>query len=320
MTLQFEDGNQRAVCFNHSNQPRNQLEEFAVTKSPVKIRNMKRTYNKRSNTTEYHLTKQTKLESADGDTFHYQEHVETPDSPVMKISDILKLGKSETVSIVAFVELQGRPVVTTSSKYNSNPVLKREIKVNDDSGAMKLNVWDQLAVSIGSSNRVLKLTNLAVSCPVPNVVALNTTKRTKVTADDTIIESSEVKLPGLVINEYKMPASNLSINKFFECGNCDKDFLNPSTHPDIIECIHCHNRMLLKLAKFYYQATMSVCNEEGVSTKISMYRHQFLTYFKLHGKRNVPTNIEEVVLDLLQDETSVILCNSRNTCIGFKHI
>ena len=84
-----------------------------------------------------------------------------------------------------------------------------------------MSVWDELAVEIGNSNRVLKLTNLAVSCPVPNVVALKTTKRTKIVSDDTIIIPSDVKLPDLVINEYEMPATNLSINKFFECGNCD---------------------------------------------------------------------------------------------------
>lgn len=320
MTLQLTDGNRRAVCFNHSEEPRHQLEEYALKKSPVKINNLKRTLNKRFNTTEYHVTKYTKFEPTDIDSFGYIEQVGTPDSPVVKISDILNLDKRETVSIIVFCELQGRPIVTTSSKYNSDPVHKREVKVNDDSGTIKLSIWDELAVTIGNSNRVFKFTNLSATCPARNVVVLNTTKRSKAVPDDTVIRASEVNLPDLVVNEYKLPATNLNINKFFECGNCNKDFINTNSNPNLVECNHCHNRTLERFAKFYYQAVINVCNQHGVSTKINMYRHQFVTYFKLKGKKSIPSNEEEVVLTLLSDESSTVLCNSRNTCIGFKHL
>ena len=50
---------------------------------------------------------------------------------------------------------------------------------------------------------------------------------------------------------------------------------------------------------------------------VSMYQHQVEAYFQAK-KMSVPTDEDELVVTMLCDDITTLLCNSHNTCFGVK--
>ena len=180
---------------------------------------------------------------------------------------------------------------------------------------MKLVLWEDIITKIGDVNRTTKLTNLKINEPHTDLIVLNTTIHTAVEEATDKIPPNNEKLPELVIKEYFLPAKSVNLERYFECEKCSNGFTFTG-EGKLLECPRCHNKTLLKFATYYFQAELVIPSDDRMEN-IRIFRHQFHTYFNMHG-RSLPSNEDGVVVSLLSDEMSVILCNSQNTCIGFK--
>lgn len=110
MTLQLKNETRRAICFGNKH-PHDKLQKYVLDKSPVKLKNLKRTLNKQFNVPEYHLTKQT----------------EEPDAPVLQISAVYH-GRHRNISIIAFLELSDCPMITNHQSSTASLLIKKRLK------------------------------------------------------------------------------------------------------------------------------------------------------------------------------------------------
>ena len=81
---------------------------------------------------------------------------------------------------------EGRPATVTTSKFNANAISKKELSANDDTGAMKITLWEDNIKQV-PVNGTYQITNVTVREYPKGVLSLSAgTRANIIEIDDTI--------------------------------------------------------------------------------------------------------------------------------------
>ena len=104
----------------------------------------------------------------------------------------------------------------------------------------------------------------------------------------------------------------------YNCPICDQSFPVKKENEGMptIECQSCKKEIKSGKFQILYNIELTFINEGGMSD-VKLYRFDVESYFS-NRKMSVPRIASEVVITMLDDESSSILCNERNRCIGIQ--
>ena len=75
----------------------------------------------------------------------------TPPATTASINEIMQMEDPQSVSCLVYINMGNRPVVPVQLPYRVEPINKKEVAVNDDSGSLKLTLWDTKFLDVPSS-------------------------------------------------------------------------------------------------------------------------------------------------------------------------
>ena len=317
MNLQTEANNFRSV--SHRIDLHKRFSDAAQSKSPVKITKFKHVanfFNKELKDVE--INRLTKLDAPTSVNFEHQLPTVKP-PPLSTIAEILELKQNkDVVTIRVYLDVDSHPSLTTSSQFHSKPVLKKEVSANDDTGTIKLTLWEDKVIDAYASG-VYELSFVNIKEFPNGGRCLNTSSKSIIKKlNDVEITPSTVNLPDLNIIEIKFPPDSIHVTKFFVCGNCEDAFSSKDANviSSIIKCPKCSMLSRKEKFTFYYQLKLVFRMETGEQC-VNMYKHQVESYYR-NKKAKVTDDEDELVTSFLSDDITTIICNARYTCIGIK--
>ena len=201
-------------------------------------------------------------------------------------------------------------------KFNQASVVKREISANDQSATVRTTLWES-KVSEVIKDGVYEVINAQFRVFANGGKCINVNNHSEIKEIVENIEPSQDMLPDLLVHEIKFPPVSITATKYFVCPGCDKSFsAKDVTSGLIVKCPHC-NQMAKNDKFLFYYALRLFFDAQVCTNEVRMYRNQVEAYFQ-NKKTTVPSDENELVIAILSDEITVIVCNSRYTCIGIK--
>ena len=190
MVLQVSEQTYRGMSYNED--LRETLIKAEQDKSPMKLKNIKRKMNFFDNTKQdIELNNRTEICKADHVNFKYRKTMEDL-CPQLSIATILQEKKDKDfISLVAFVSIDNRPVISTTLKYSLENINKKEVAFNDNTGVIKLTLWGTL---IG----VYEIINVKIREWPAGVLTITTTSSTTITPSSQKILPSKSSLKELM--------------------------------------------------------------------------------------------------------------------------
>ena len=318
MLLQTNDKTYRGVSFDPNTYE--QINEAFTAKSPVKITKFRTAPNKFDTTKEDIVLNNRCLISPTKVQFKCCLPSTHPNSPTLKSLDEIKALEDKThVSCVLYLTVKDLPVVTTNSLYNDGVVYKKEVLGNDEhKSSITVTVYDD-NIQILKEDGVYQLNNIVFRKYNNGGQALHVGKDSQIIRDaekDQLFHCQSITNPDFMQKSFAFPIRSVSVKKYFVCCACKKDV--PSN--DIVEsgglssslmCPECKMRSRKADFKVYYILKLIFDNAE-----VNVYRQQVKLYYQ-RKQQEVPTDEDRVTDDFLQDESTILLTNARNTCIGF---
>ena len=145
-------------------------------------------------------------------------------------------------------------------------------------------------------------------------VSLTTNSYTSITPSNEVISPAAVP-SFLSTYSKKLPAesvSNLSCKYF--CQTCKNFQASTCYNTNIFMCDKC------KTSSIAVRMKKNVCASiqfNGDLSTVKLCGPQMEQYFRRHG-RAIPTDLNEIAVELLQDEQTTLLVDNRNNCVGFR--
>ena len=317
MMIQTEEEVFRSVSYRED--LRDQLLQVEKNKSPVKLLNIKRKINFHDSTkTDIEINDTTELEEQDELPFKCKK-VSEDICPVETVATIIKNKKNnDFVSLHCYVDIEDRPITPMKLKYqkNTSAVNKMEVACNDDSGTIKLTLWGSCIYCI-NKNGVYLLEKVKVKEWPKGILSLTTTPGTCIKESGKIIEKSKSSLKELVSYCVNFPPTLIqALSSQKVCPQCYKAVPVESSSK-LFTCAYCQAMALEESLSMRYILKLEF--EKENKKYVTMYNSQVEQYFACKNK-SVPNKLQELVLEMLSDRSTVLVMDSRNTCIGFKEM
>lgn len=218
----------------------------------------------------------------------------------------------DVVSCTLFLSVRHRSVVTTSSPYHNNPVLKKEIYGNDKDTVIKVVLWDDKINDV-KEDGVYDIENATLRS-YPNgghVVNVGKGAMISTAKDDKDITRLDTHNMQEAHREISFPPISIHLIKHFICITCKKDVELDKSCGKTMACPICGMTVSAEKCEIFYSAKLTV------PEVVNMFRFQVQLYYDKRGM-TLPTDENTICMDMLQDDKTIILVNGRNTCIGFK--
>ena len=140
MMIQTSEDIYRSVSYRED--LRDQLLKVEKNRWPVKLFNIKRKMNFRDpSKTDIEINNKTELEEQDEVAFKFRK-VPQDVCPVVTVGAVLKEKKhNDYVSLHCYVNIEDRPLVPTTLRYQTKVINKKDVTCNDGTGTTKLTLW-----------------------------------------------------------------------------------------------------------------------------------------------------------------------------------
>ena len=137
MMMQISEDIYRSVLYCED--LRDQLLKVEKNRCPVKLFNIKRKMNFRDpSETDIEINNKTELEEQDEVAFKFRK-VSEDVCPVVTVGTALKEKKhNDYVFFHCYVNIEDRPLVSTTLRYQTKTITKKDVTCNDDTGTIKL--------------------------------------------------------------------------------------------------------------------------------------------------------------------------------------
>ena len=147
MFLQEDAKVHRALSYQAS--LHKELVKAETDKSPVKLINFK---HKRSNLKDFvddiEVSQHSGILSTEVDFEFKPFNHSTPPATTASIKEIMQMEDHQSISCLVYINVGNRAVVPVQLPYRIEPINKKEVAVNDDSGSLKLTLWDSKILDV----------------------------------------------------------------------------------------------------------------------------------------------------------------------------
>ena len=315
MVLQTEQETKRAVCYVP-----NMHAKFTTVekeKSPVKLRKFKFTKNLfNPSVNDVTISGRTDVVTTEVDFVHKLPGLSEAAVPTSSVSDILSLRLDKRlVSFNCYLQAEGRPSITTTSKFTDVPILKKEVCANDNSGEIRVVLYGDRVNEI-KENGVYTITNAIFRIYPNGSKCVNVSSQASVTKnEELVIEQTKSSLQELALKEFNFPPASITVTKLYHCLGCKKKFEDASSKSSLIlKCVLCSFIAKTETYQFSYILKLLFTMDDGLE-EVMMYSHQVASYFA-NKKMSVPADEDEIAVTLLSDNKTTIMVNDRNSCVG----
>ena len=315
--IQSEDGYHRSVSYSMNK--RSEFESASKNKSPVKLTNVKRKQNIfHQDIYDIEINNKTMLEPTTLD-FPCQDFVaeEIDSAPLLTVRELLDITiDRKLVSVIAHVNILNRPVVPIKTRYSFEPQFKKDVTINDDTGIIKLTLWNEIIQLIPDS-ATYQIEDALINEYPKGVISISTCSKTKITKMDQTIEPSVSSLPELKVFEVRFPPASInSVSKNLQCPVCKKCTNEDAIDGKIFKCGFCKNMTIA--SKLDHSFTIRMRFRVATDTdliSITMFGDQVVNYLK--QKHDVmPDDSNEMAVKMLQDDRTTLLYDKKFICIG----
>ena len=241
------------------------------------------------------------------------------DAEHKSIAEVLQLPSSEKVSIKVYCNIENRPEVEVQLDYRPTPLMKKEILVNDDTGFVKVALWDNLIKEVPANGTYI-IKNAIVK-EYKQIVSLTTSQRTKIEVSVDNIEPYKDIPADFKLFEHKMPPNSLlNLSKTYFCDECKKFCNNLTKKPGLFICHICHASFSTldvvgtqKKIECNWNAKLKFKNDMGFEI-VTLTGPQMKAYLKYCNSNDD----DDVTMTILKDDKTILICDSRGYCIGLK--
>ena len=282
----IQDGDtsfQRIVCFTPEKHP-SFLAAQKEESNAVKIKDVEL---KSSNLKGFTMECKVKFESVvlpnQEVDFQRQPPPDTVSADV-QISQLITLPPGTKVNLTGYINIDNRPIVDADLPYLRDPIPKREVAFNDDSGIIALSLWGDKIQSVPESG-TYRLTNILFKRSA-NSFYLTTNLGSMITPSEIEIAKNGLLPADLVTIVVSLPPSNVhSTSLKYFCNHCKKFNKNESPNPILFVCGCGGNQMSIRLKK-RVEAKLEVQTEKGEKT-VYIGGQQMEKFFQMNNK-NLP--------------------------------
>ena len=170
--------------------------------------------------------------------------------PQLSIATILQEKKDKDfISLVAFVSIDNRPVVSTTLKNSLENINKKEVAINDNTGVIKLTLWGTLIDMVPVSG-VYEIINAKIREWPAGVLTITTTPSTTITPSSQKILPWKSSLKELMSTKVSFPPDAVKpIVAQKVCPNCSA---RSETDAKLFKCSRCNTLVLNSKLKSSY--------------------------------------------------------------------
>ena len=158
MTLQSTDQVYRSVSYRAD--LRDELAKIANDKPPIKLQHVKRKINYYDQSKlDIEINNERKLIEIEEAHFKYSRLDE--ENPINIKTIIDQKENRNVVSLHAYLAIEDRPIVSTSTRNSKSQINRKDARTNDDTGITKLSLWGSV-ISLIPKSGVYHLRNVSV--------------------------------------------------------------------------------------------------------------------------------------------------------------
>ena len=190
---------------------------------------------------------------------------------------------------------------------NGDVMDKMEVPINDESGLIKLTLWGP-NIALVPHDGVYQILKAKVREWPKGVVMLNTTTSTIIfPAPDVHISPSKSNLPNLFSKTIQFPPLTIhSVQIQQVCPNCHQQSDN---NGKLFKCPTCRSMTLATKLKHAYTIKIKFPDQ----LIVTLFHNQVENDFQ----GNIPSDEDDILFNILKDDVTTIIVNSRGVCIGF---
>lgn len=227
--------------------------------------------------------------------------------PILTISNILQKADKDMVSLEGYISVENRPVVSVKLRRGDEKMNKKEVAVNDHTGVIKLTLWDSLIDSVLQSCTYMIESAKIREWPT-GVLSITTTPSSKIKPSSKKIQPTKGNLKELTSIKIRSPPESVkSITSHKCCPNCYSKSEANSTIK-LFKCPNCATMVLAHKLQQNYTIKVVMGSDRKL---VTIFHEQNAKYFK----ENIPDSEEDIIIELLSDETTELVINGSNTCI-----
>jgi len=253
--------------------------QTAVCLSPVK----RKSSNWKRFNDEVILSNTTNIENVDVQ-FDFKPFDVINDAGFFKVNEVNHMEAITLVSLRLYLCPENRPVVPVMLSYRAEPLHRKDILANDDTGTIKLALWnDQINTASVSGTHIIKI---AIAKKFNNLAYISTNTNSKITV---VSENQQIKQISssesqLHTKELAFPANNVrSITWRFWCEQCKRFNKNASTNQLLFSCENCSSVTMSCRIKSNVEARMDF-DVEGIIQTYVISGPQIEEYFSRQCK------------------------------------
>ena len=236
--LQLKDKSMRAVCF--SPDKHSHMKSKLESSSPLKISNYHVKRNRYTDQDEVHINKRTKLSDPNKSeiTFDFTEITEEEQEDIESTDSIQEIIANENakskVNITGRVTLIELPTTITS---NGKTLTKQECTLTDETGSMRLVLWEEDIKRIQSGNTYKFCKAIVRSYQKQKYITLN--KQTSIHSSTTQVRREDAITNDNFQNTVTCPAeAGERLTTYLSCTKCNSS-LPSNDAGKIIRCSNC---------------------------------------------------------------------------------
>ena len=237
-TLQVKDKSMRAVCF--SPDKHSHIKAKIESTSPIKITNYNIKRNKYTNQDEVHINKRTKLSDPTKSeiTFDFTEITKEEQEDTQSTHSIQEIMANENAK--SKVNITGRVTeieLPTTITSNGKTLTKQECTLTDETGSMRLVLWEEDTKRIQSGNTYKFCKAIVKSYQQQKYITLN--KQTTIQSSTTQVQRKDEITKDKYQNTVTCPAEAVErLTTYLSCTKCNSS-LPSNDSGKIIRCSNC---------------------------------------------------------------------------------
>ena len=237
-TLQVKDKSMRAVCF--SPDKHSHIKAKIESTSPIKITNYNIKRNKYTNQDEVHINKRTKLSDPTKSeiTFDFTEISKEEQEDTQSTHSIQEIMANENAK--SKVNITGRVTeieLPTTITSNGKTLTKQECTLTDETGSMRLVLWEEDTKRIQSGNTYKFCKAIVKSYQQQKYITLN--KQTTIQSSTTQVQRKDEITRDKYQNTVTCPAEAVErLTTYLSCTKCNSS-LPSNDSGKIIRCSNC---------------------------------------------------------------------------------
>lgn len=236
--------------------------------------------------------------------------------PLVQLSQLKNYAKDDVVSVCVYLNVKNRPVVPVSLPYAVEPVDKKDVLANDLTGAILLSLWGSKINDV-PENGTYDCKNVIIKL-LKGALVLSTNQKSLISKASVNVEPSSLIPNELKTYTAQLPAINVqNVTRKYFCTKCKKFTESICHNPIIFSCSDCKSSSITARMKKKVEAHIEIELPDDSIVKVKIFGPQVEQYF---GRQNrlVPTDLNELAIEFLQDVHTTLVYDGRNICIGFQ--